>query len=123
MENIFKKLTLVILPCLLLGCATDPWTKEDVQKETAWMILHTIDWGQTRYAMERPDEFKELNPLLGNHPSKGRINTFMGATALGHVLLTHCLDSKERPVWQYISIGIKAGVVGNNYYMGARVDW
>lgn len=72
--------------------------------------------------MERPDEFKELNPLLGDHPSEGRLNTFAVVGAVLHIAGTHYLE-EYRVYWQNITLGLKAVVVGNNFYVGAKVEF
>jgi len=87
------------------------------------MVLHAVDYSQTRYAMDRPDEFKELNPLLGEHPSKGRINTFAVVGGLFHILGTHYSKKEYRSIWQNITIGMKILTVGNNFYVGAKVKF
>lgn len=109
-----KLLFIIILLC---SCS---WTKAEITKETAWLVLHTVDYSQTRYAMDRPDEFKELNPLLGDHPSKGRLNTFALLGAILHPVGTHYLE-EYRAVWQNITLGMKVVVIGNNFYVGAKI--
>jgi len=114
------KLLIILLSIFLTGCAT--WSKGDKIREATWMVLHVVDYKQTQYAMERPDEFKELNPLLGDHPSEGRLNTFAVAGGLFHILVTNYLE-EHRTVWQNITIGMKIVVVANNYYVGAKVKF
>ena len=122
-----KSITLIIMLMILMlpvaGFTADDWNKEEISKEVAWMVLHAVDWRQTAYAMDRPDEYEELNPILGNHPSEGRLNMFMLTTALGHYLITKYIPKEHRSVWQNISIGFKLGTVSSNYYVGARIKW
>ena len=40
------------------------------KEEWVWQSLHTIDMVQTIRIAKNPDKFRELNPLLGKHPSK-----------------------------------------------------
>lgn len=114
---------LIISILLLTACAHDPWTKAEKAKETAWLALHAVDHKQTQYAMDRPNEYKELNPILGKHPSKGRINTFMLTTAIGHFLITNYIPKEHRAFWQNFTLGTKAAVVGWNFHVGARIEF
>ena len=115
-----KLLTIFILSTLLCSCSS--WTKADLTREGLWSAAHIIDWKQTRYAMEHPERFKELNPALGDHPSEGRINTFMGVTWIGHILISHLLKDKKKD-FQNITLGAKIAVNINNYYVGAEVEF
>lgn len=115
-------LLIIILTCL--SCTTTPvkWTKTEKAKEAAWLILHAVDYKQTQYAMEEGG-FKELNPLLGEHPSEGRLNTFALLGAVLHFVTTHYIEKEYRAIWQNITIGTKAAVVGWNFHVGAKVEF
>jgi len=115
-----KILTILLSIFLFTSCAT--WSKGDKIREATWMVLHVVDYKQTQYAMDRPDEFKELNPLLGEHPSEGRLNTLAIVGGLFHILVTDYLE-ENRTLWQNITIGLKVVCVVNNYYVGARVTY
>jgi len=118
------RLLLIILSSFLVGCATtDKWSTTERTKEAAWLILHAVDWRQTAYAMDRPDKYEELNPILGKHPSEGRLNLFILTTTIGHILITNYIPKEHRSVWQNISIGFKLGAVSNNFYVGAKIKW
>ena len=123
MKSIMLIIMLTILMIPVTGFAAEDWNKEEKLKEAAWMVLHAVDWRQTAYAMDRPDEYEELNPILCKHPSEGRLNMFILTTAIGHYLITNYIPKKHRSVWQNISIGFKLGTVSSNYYVGARIKW
>lgn len=119
-----KTTYLIMTLACFLGCATtDKWTKAEKTKEVAWLILHAVDYSQTRYAMDRPDEFKEANPLLGDHPSEGRLNLFALITGIGHVWLTDYVGKEYRSLFQNITLGFKTGTVVNNFYVGAKIEF
>lgn len=111
--------TLILLSIFLMGCT---WSKGDIIREVTWQTLHAVDYGQTRYAMKRPTEFKELNPLLGDHPSEGRLNLFTLVTGIGHILITD-YAGKYRSLFQNITIGFKVVCVANNFYVRAKIKW
>jgi hypothetical protein len=49
--------------------AADEWSTQDKSLEATWQILHFIDWRQTRTIAKNPDKYREMNPILGEHPS------------------------------------------------------
>lgn len=115
------------LPALLLVCSiaahADDWTKTDTGLEVAWLTLHALDWGQTRYIARNPDLFYERNPILGDHPSVGRVNTYFALTAIAHYGVSQWLSPSNRRIWQTVSIGFAAGTVNANYNIGVRLDF
>jgi len=115
------KILIILLSIFIFtSCATR--SKGDEIREATWLVLHAVDYKQTQYAMERPDEFEELNPLLGKHPSEGRLNTFAIVGGLFHILGTDYFE-ENRTLWQNITIGLKIVCVANNYYVGAKIKF
>ena len=114
----------IILACLLcFSCATpSKLTKGQKIKEVCWQFLHVIDYKLTENAMSRTGEFKEANPLLGDHPSEGRLNTYAVIGSLSHFLTTRYLE-EYREAWLNVTLGLKAVVVGNGFYVGAKVEF
>jgi len=113
-----KFITITLMGLLLSGCVT--WTKGDVVREGVWMGLHLVDWKQTRTVAKNPHKYHETNPIMGKHPSVGRVDTYMGAWVILHPVITHVLPEKHRKVWQYISIGVTGGAVVNNICVGVE---
>ena len=102
----------------------DQWTKADTAREATYLALHVIDWGQTRNIVRRIDEdYKELNPLLGNSPSIKRVDTHMAVSAVLHVAAAYALPREWREGFQYATIGYVAAVVVRNNSIGLKVDF
>lgn len=139
-----KILILVSILCLisLFGslCGTGhpvyaaEWTREHIGWEAGWIFLHGLDYGQTRYIAANPQDWKELNPILGPHPTDGQVNLFFLGSAVAHLAMSHFApdiaewlggDPKKdwRRRWQMMSIVIKGGVVGRNMAIGIGVRW
>jgi hypothetical protein len=114
-------LFLILLPCS--ARAFDAWSKQDVAMEAGYAALHIIDWGQSLNVAAHPDQYHEINPIMGEHPSRGRVNLYMASSLLAHIGITHVLPAKCRPYFQGITIGIKAGVVANNLSVGLRLGF
>ena len=79
-----SKLTkwLIVGIILLTGCST-------TQLFTASTALIVADYTQTHDITHR-DEFIEINPILGKHPSGGRVRAYFGTVLTAHSLIaTH----------------------------------
>ena len=110
--------------CLLfLGCATDPWTKEQVMLQGVSTTLAVMDWGQTLDIVDKPDQFYEVNPIIGKHPSRHRVNTYFALTSLAKIAITHILPSEQRKWWLGLNIAISGYFVKGNYRGGLRVNF
>ncbi len=97
----------------------DPFTTQDKILEATYLSLHVIDWGQSQHIARNPDRFNEINPILGSHPTAGSVNTYMLVSGLLHPAISYVLPQPYRKWFQYGTLGIKAGLVGNNIAIGA----
>lgn len=119
-----KTLILIILLFFPLQAnAFDKWTKTDTGLQVTYGVLHIIDWGQTLDIARNPDKFYEMNPLLGKHPSIGKVNTYFIGTLIGHTAIAYILPSKYRRIWQIVWIGIEGKTVVNNFSIGVKCGW
>ena len=117
---------LLIILCLIPAVATaaDPWSRRDVALQATYFLFHALDWGQTRQIARAPDRYWEAcNPLLGSHPSQGRVDAYFTLSTLAHAGITHLLPSRYRPYWQGITIGVSGYCVGRNLSIGLGVRW
>jgi hypothetical protein len=69
---------------------------------------------------------QELNPLLGAHPSDGKVLAYFAGTGLLHWAITRELvrESVPAPIvqtWEALGIGLEVGMVAHNYSIGLRV--
>lgn len=109
--------------CLLMNVSlaqTRPWTDEEVKLGVTALTLHALDFSQTSYAMKHG--YKELNPLLGSHPSDGKL---ISAFLLSTVVMYYIIDQSEdnRKEIMYTAIGIKLLVVGRHALMGIHIPF
>ncbi len=118
-----KTCLLIMLLCLIAVPAYADWTKADTLREVAWQGIHIMDWGTTLDMARQPDKYHEINPILGKHPSVGKVNLYMGLSAIGHMAVSYALPEKIRPYWQYITIGISSACVINNFNVGLKVKF
>jgi hypothetical protein len=70
----------------------------------------------------------ETNPLLGQHPSDGKIAAYgLGVAAL-HAAITYEMVSQGVPkpivtAWELIGIVVEAGYTAHNYRLGMRIKF
>lgn len=122
----FKKPLAALTVALGLGTAqAQPladWSNTDRALLVTGSLLHAIDWGQTRYIVKHPNEYRETNPLLGDYPSMGTVNLYMLATGL-LIPTTAELLPEYRTLILGFWVASRAAVVGRNYSIGIRMSW
>jgi hypothetical protein len=67
----------------------------------------------------------EENPLIGQHPSDGKVLGYFAATGVLHYLVTRELVRENVPApivqtWEALGIGLEVGMVAHNYQIGLR---
>lgn len=84
--------------------------------------LLLVDWLQTRSIARNPRDYVELNPILGPHPTVGRVNTHFAAAIALNYLISENLSGKTKTGW-LIGITILEGTVtARNMGIGIRLD-
>ena len=117
------KTFLAVMLFISIPAFADDWSSTDTKREAVYLTLHSMDWMQTRYIAKNPSEYSELNSILGEHPSVGKVNNYFVATALLHVGAAYILPSEYRKAFQYLTIGMEFGVVAHNYQIGINLDF
>ena len=118
--------TLILIILLLIPIqvdAFDEWTKKDTNYQLTYAVFHIVDWGQTRTIAKNSNKYSELNPILGKHPSIGKVNTYFLTTLVGHTAISYMLPKKYRRYWQVVWIGLEAGTVAHNYSVGIKTSF
>lgn len=120
---------LLLLFVLLLGSVVPAYAQRDKMGWPDYTLLAVatgfiiLDWGQTLEIARYPLKYQETNPLLGKHPSVGRVNTML---ALGLVLNLGVsrLHNKHlrRTVWAGVT-GAEGQAVMSNFNLGIRVKF
>ena len=113
-----------VLIALLTGCASLP--PEQRVEETVYQSLHLADTLQTLQIARHPESYWEaVNPIMGHHPTQGRVLEVMASEAVLHALVTQALV--DRPLWaqrswQALSIGWSAANVNRNARIGLTLS-
>lgn len=121
MRTFFPCITMLLFLMTSTAVASDNWSHLDVAREAAYQIVTVIDWGQTLDISNR--NFVELNPILGRHPSRARVNTYFPIGMMLHALTSHVLPSEYRKWWQTVSLSIESSVVVSNFNVGIRFGY
>ena len=84
-------------------------------------MLTTLD-------ISRHPNLVEENPLMGQHPSDGRVLGYFAATGVLHYLVTRELVRENVPApivqtWEALGIGLEVGMVAHNYSIGLRANF
>lgn len=96
------------------------WSKNDTILEAMSLALIAVDWGQTRNIAKNPQRWRESwnSTILGQHPSLGTVNLNCAVILVAHPIIARILPKKPRRIFQFITIGVEAGAVSNNFEHG-----
>lgn len=78
------------------GCAS--WSRSDRLAAGFFVAGHAADAITTERHQDRPDLFREMNPILGDHPSEQEIAVFFVVTAGLTFLLAHLFPKIRKPL-------------------------
>lgn len=98
------------------------WTSADTYRESTWLALWIVDWGQTRTIAKSP-KYYEKNIFLDKYPTVKEVNHYFARGALIHYGISKILSPKYRKVFQYISIAYEADAVYKNYKIGINLTF
>ena len=139
-----KCLVIVFLVIASVSHAEDKWTwtKTDTALQSVTVALMVVDWGQTldiadskvtncypswdNTASVKSTNYytaSEVNPILGEHPSRGSVNLYFASVIVGHTAVARLLPKPYRTFWQAIWIGGEITAVGHNHTAGFRVKF
>ena len=113
--------TLIVILALFIATtasAKDKWTTKNTILQSTFAAVTVIDWAQTLHAARNPDKFTETNPILGSHPSKGRVNAYFPLYIASHTYIATKIDEPYRTLWQSFYIIWEVDAVNNNRTQG-----
>jgi len=118
-----KMKNLFIILFVLIICSCAHWSKEQKIMEAMTAATYIIDCGQTLDIAKNPSCYKEMNPIIGEHPSKGRVKSYFAGLIVTHLLISSLLEPKQRDLWQKITLIISGGNVSRNYGLGLKINF
>ena len=131
------KKALITLTIILItashSLAFDKWNTEEKIAQGVAIGLTIIDWGQTLYIADHPEQFYEKqNFLMSKHPSRSSVNLYFGLSVIGKTALVHILprdynlwgwNIKPRRIAQSVYIGISGANVYRNYTLDIKIGF
>ena len=116
-----KRLALAALLAVTINAqAADDWSTTDKALAASAMTAYALDWAQTRDIANHPDLY-ETNPLLGRHPSNGKINIHFIGTGLITLGIAHVLPSTYRKLFLTGVVVVEARFISHNAHLGLKV--
>ena len=89
---------------------------------TSANTLLVVDWLQTRYIADNPDDYHEINPIMGEHPSIGEVNAyFLGSIIAMNLIGEYALDRSGRKTLYIFITGMETLAVSNNFQLGIKL--
>jgi hypothetical protein len=105
---------MTLLLALLLMAPGD-WTARDTQIQAGIVALSVVDLSLTCYGLTHHQTgFKELNPIMGRHPSSAKVWTLGAVGMAGHTLVAWLLPRGWRERWQLAGLVVEGMLVINN---------
>lgn len=103
--------------------AFSDWTESDSKRQLVALGLLAGDWAQTRSIAKDPDNWHEINKILGQHPSAGKVNNYFATAMVGHTLLSGMLPPEQRKWLQYATSGLEAYMMYKNRRLGVGMSF
>ena len=94
------------------------WPTEDKALEVFYQGLNMADLYTTDELLDKG--YRELNPLLGDHPSDDKLIIYMGLNAVLHYVVTGYFMDKD-PQWKHWWQGLTIGAKGAAVFWNIRV--
>lgn len=99
-----------------LAAATPARADDFRDRQRVFHALNALDAAQTCHILGNGG--RELNPILGSHPSCTKVVAFKLASSVAHEFIARKLNDRDPDaarLFQIISIGIQGGVVAANF--------
>ncbi len=101
----------------------DEWTPKQKNLALAYLGTRVLDWSQSRYIAKHPDQYRETNPFMRDHPSLGEVNRhFIIGTGAG-LLVADLLPQRWRDAGLYILVGVSGAHVLHNFSIGIGLSF
>jgi len=115
---------MLLLPLTPGGAAAQSdhhWTTTHIALASASTLSILIDWSQTRQAMRQG--WAEKNPILGSHPSSGRLACYNALAIGGTIGIGALLPQRWRTLWFGSVLGLEAYTIAGNASIGLHIGF
>jgi hypothetical protein len=98
------------------------WTPSHTALASAFVVTLLIDAAQTReLARQGWAGYRETNPLLGERPSIGRVNSYTALAGLGVLGAAAAAPARLRPWLLGAAVAVQALTIGSSMRQGLRI--
>ena len=112
-------------PMLHLGAALPArvsWRTSDVALAGAFVVALAIDAAQTRsIAQGGWQGYREMNPILGPHPSVGQVNTYTAVAALTVLGAAAVVPARVRPWLLGVALAVETFTIAGTVRQGVAL--
>lgn len=115
--------TLLVIILVLMPSMAMSWDTKDTYYQGAVIGTLLTDMAQTLYIADNPNEYSEMNPLLGKHPSQEKVVGYFMGWIVAHTAIAMALPPTYRRIWQGVFIIGELGAIGHNALAGVRLDF
>lgn len=115
-----KTICLILILILLLATPAyaDSWDEENTILHIPLTALMIVDYGQTLYIADHPNEYYETNIIMGDHPSRKEVTEYFILSYLAVTSLTWLLPDKWSHGFQTSIITMEIYHTVKNKYIG-----
>jgi hypothetical protein len=92
----------------------EKWTWYDTTLQATFFLFQAEDLSQTLHIARNPDQFHEMNSIMGAHPSTTKVKVYFAIGAVSHLAIAYVLPHPWRTLWQGVWIGVEAVSVQHN---------
>jgi hypothetical protein len=117
------KFIVALLALFVSTAQAAEWTQEQKTLAGIGLAALVIDYGQTRSIMAHPERWAEANPMLGEHPSTARLNTYFTLVPLVSYFALDAIPSRHRTTALKVMTSLQLACVGRNAYLGIHVKF
>lgn len=109
-----------------------PWYKEGelwtgkAWKDGMWIAMNTgfvVDWAQTRYIADHPEDHYETNTILGPHPTTKEVNLYFIGTIIEANAIYYFVPDDWKPLLSAIYIKQRYDAYTTNKELGVRLQF
>jgi len=112
---------LLATPLVATAQSSHHWNASNVALASGATLEVLIDWSQTRQAMRQG--WAERNPILGSHPSDGKLMVYNILAIGGNLGIGAALPSRWRTVWFSTIAAVEAFTIAGNASLGLHVGF
>jgi hypothetical protein len=113
----------LLLAILSAPALSEPWDRADLALGGVAVSALVVDWGQTRYIAKHPERYRETNPILGDHPSVGRVNAYFAGSILATALIADWFRPMNRKLFLGAVAAVEIAVTNRNRSLGVKLSF